>query len=154
MSNLTTATQARLKAREDRLEARANMRLNRVKEKINYLKSNSGSIIVDEALDNLSQSSPVMAKVARFVSGLVTKSRNKRVAKELTQEQTLSHPTSSYSTRDGESQSSLLSTVKSYLLPTLYSLGGMQLLSYSLKGSGKVLRSGLGRLFRWRRKRG
>ena len=105
MSNLTTATQARLKAREDRLEARANMRLNRVKEKINYLKSNSGSIIVDEALDNLSQSSPVMAKVARFVSGLVTKSRNKRVAKELTQEQTLSHPTSSYSTRDGESQS-------------------------------------------------
>ena len=154
MSNLTTATQARLKAREDRLEARANMRLNRVKEKINYLKSNSGSIIVDEALDNLSQSSPVMAKVARFVSGIVTKSRNKRVAKELTQEQTLSHPTSSYSTRDGQSQSSLLSTVKSYLLPALYSLGGMQLLSYSLKGSGKILRSGISRLFGWRRKRG
>lgn len=53
MSNLTTTTQARLKAREDRLEARANMRLDRVKEKINYLKSNSGKIVIDDAIDNL-----------------------------------------------------------------------------------------------------
>lgn len=62
MSNLTTTTQARLKAREDRLEARANMRLDRVKEKINYLKSNSGKMVIDDAIDSLRKPPQVWAE--------------------------------------------------------------------------------------------
>ena len=153
MSNLRTTTQARLKAREDRLEARANMRLDRVKEKINYLKSNSGKMVIDDAIDNLRKTSPGVGKIASFINGFISKNREKKVAKELAQERLDSHPTSSFSTRDDQNQNGLLTGIKSYLLPTLYSLGGMRLLSYSLKGTGKILRSGVGRLFGRRRKR-
>lgn len=153
MSNLTTVTQARLKAREDRLEARANMRLDRVKEKVNYLKSNSGKMVIDDAIDNLRKTSPGVGKVASIVSGLINKSRDKKVAKELAAERQGSNPTSSYSTREDQSQNGLLAGLKSYLLPTLYSIGGMKMFSYSLKGTGKILRSGVGRLFGGRRKR-
>lgn len=153
MSNLTTTTQARLKAREDRLEARANMRLDRVKEKINYLKSNSGKMVIDDAIDNLRKTSPGVGKIASFINGFISKNREKTVAKELAQERLDSNPTSSFSTRDDQNQNGLLTGIKSYLLPTLYSLGGMRLLSYSLKGTGKILRSGVGRLFSRRRKR-
>ena len=153
MSNLTTTTQARLKAREDRLEARANMRLDRVKEKINYLKSNSGKMVIDDAIDNLRKTSPGVGKIASFINGFISKNREKKVAKELAQERLDINPTSSFSTRDDQNQNGLLTGIKSYLLPTLYSLGGMRLLSYSLKGTGKILRSGVGRLFSRRRKR-
>lgn len=153
MSNLTTTTQARLKAREDRLEARANMRLDRVKEKINYLKSNSGKMVIDDAIDSLRKTSPGVGRIASFINGFINKNREKKVASELAQERLDSNPTSSFSTRDDQNQNGLLSGIKSYLLPTLYSLGGMQLLSYSLKGTGRILRSGVGRLFGRGRKR-
>lgn len=144
--------EARIKAREDRLEARANMRLENAKEKLNYIKNNSGPIIIDEALEKLGSNSPLLARLTRSVRRNLTAKRKKKASRELTDEQWHTTPTSTFSVRADKKENPVLAVIKNNILPMAYTIGGTQLLSYSLKGAGKMVRSGLSRLI-FRRKR-
>lgn len=151
--NKKMTIEARLKAREDRLNARANMRLENVKEEITYLKNNSAPIIVNEALDKVQKQVPALGKLTNFVSKKFNDSQKKKAAKKIALEQNISRPTSSFSVREDQKENPILSTLKKNVLPMLYTLGGMQLMSYSLKGAGKMARSGVRRLFGLNKKR-
>lgn len=150
----TMTTQARLKARKDILEARANMRMESVKTNIDYLKSNGFGLMTTEAVGKITDNFPAFGRFTRPIVSLVEKNRRKQTARQLADERMDSNPVSSYSAKDQiDTDASPLTLIKRRALPLLYTLGGMKMLSYSLRGAGKMARSGLRRLFIRRRKR-
>lgn len=150
--NTDLTAHERLRRRQAQLDQRAQWHIERAKGNLTYLRTNGPKMIKAELTEKVADSSPVIGKVMNFLgwnkSDRDTNIRERRAI--VSQEAGGSNYSESrYVQRGGASR---LSRFASAILPSLYTLGGMQLLSTSLKGAGKVVRSGFGRLLRKKRK--
>lgn len=150
--NKQEMTKLRLTAREQRLQARAHWHMDRAKGNLDYLRTNGVRIIGNDVAQNLATTSPLISKAVSYITGNKRRSNNNQEVKKRIIGM-VTGPRASYSTREMPKATDLLTLdgIKAAILPTLYTLGGMKLLSYSLKGTRKLVNGGIKRLFGWGR---
>lgn len=149
--NKRETTQLRLAAREQKLQARADWHLEQVKTNMDYLRTDGLRLIGKDVADNVAPQSPVIAKVINYLTG------NKKDTPEPKKGlfgRTIGAP-SNYGNRQTTTNANPFSLegLKATILPTLYTLGSMKLMSYSLKGTRSLAQAGLKRLFGFGRKK-
>ncbi len=153
--NKAINTQQRLQERQNLLEQRASMQLDRAKGGLSYLRTDGlkilGAEVSNKLTNKVADSSPIIGKILSLVGGNSGNTKSGNTHREPID---IDRPRSSYSTRErrSEDKSSAFLSIISALLPSLYTVGGMKLLSSSLKGGGKILRTIVKRILFKKRK--
>lgn len=141
--NKFETTQERLRMREAMLQARADMHLQQAKSKMDYLRTDGIRLVGNEVAQDLSTKSPIIAKAISYVTG--NRESQKSTKRSLLNR--YSNPRGNYIISSKHNNTLSLDGIKSAILPTLYTLGSMKLMAYSLKGTRKLVASGLNKLF-------
>lgn len=133
----------RLLERERQLEQKADDSIRQLKRKKDFLQENGKDVITDEIVIKVSEKSSFFGKIANKILGggspknTTMPKRSKRSSGLLQSQGMLSR----------------FSRMGSVLIPMLYTIGEKKLLSYSLKGGGKLIRFTFRNLFGRKRKR-
>lgn len=147
MNEIDIKTRQRVRAREAQLEARVDWHMSRVKGNLEYLKTDGIKILGSDVAKEVSASSPFLGKMICKLTGVqMPEKKGRGLLSRIT------GPRSSYSAREEERDGLNLASLTSGVMPALYTVGGMKILSYSLKGLGKIVRSGTRRVFGCKRK--
>lgn len=139
--------QKRLRAREQMLEMKAQNSLQELKNKEAYFQSNGKEMVTDEIVMGLYSTNPVLGKVAAKVLNQPSKNLNSQNP----QGRRLQNRSSSLLNADNVM--SRFAKMGTIAIPLLLTIGERKLLSYSLKGAGKLIRFTLGNLFGIRKRR-
>ncbi len=139
-------TDLRLRMREEKLQARADWHKERIKGNFDYLRSDGARIIGNDVAQNLATKSPILAKTISYITG--NNNAHQEIKKGILG--IFSSPRNSRSNQERINPNTLLTLdgIKTAILPTLYTLAGMKLLSYSIKGTRKLVMGGLKKLFK------
>lgn len=139
----------RLEERRRVLEFRAEKNMEELQAKGAYFSTNAVRLLADQISFELSAVNPFASKVISVIFG-GTHGDASGEEKVLRRGGRRTRTSSLFNMYDVLNRFSRLGSV---LLPFLYTIGERKLLSYSLKGAGKVLRFALRSLFGVRRKR-
>lgn len=141
MNNTVPKHIQRLREREILLERRAGFHMERIKDTAEYVKTDGVRLIGGDFAESIEDQSPF---VARLINAAVGNKPPKS-----TQPKRRGLLSSLFGRmRVGDSRgSSSFSAVGNAVMPFIYSLGELKLLSYSLKGAGKIMRYSFRNLF-------
>ena len=151
MSKAIPIYQQRLAARMQRNELRAERAKRNMQDKLQYLRANGKNLVADEAVVQLSANNPFLGKILDKLIGGPVSRFNQRAEEE--QASNINAKKSGRTSLFGSFLTDRFVRLGSMVLPLLYTVGERRLLSYSLRGAGKLLRFGGRLLFRRRKKR-
>ena len=152
--------QDRLDAKKAKLEAEARESQMRLQNNLAYTGKNIPAIAVQEVTDKVKEKSPAAAKLFRAF-GVGEPKKGTRILSASRTGARFYDDTGDFNTDAdvaiglpagrGNKGKALLGILEEYGLPLLATFGSRKLLSMTLGGSGKLLRSGLSLLFRRKR---
>lgn len=149
MSKAIPTYQQRLAARVQQAELRSERAKIGIQNKLRYAQENGKNLVADEAIIKLSATNPLLGKILdKLIGGSVTRFNQRTSAEHSTQDSKKGH-TSLF----GSFLPDRFVRLGSMVLPLLYTIGERKLLSYSLRGAGKLLSFGAKLLFRRRKKK-
>lgn len=135
----------RLREREILLERRAGFHQERIKETAEYIKTDGVRFMGADFAESIEEKSPFVAKLVNMAVG--NKPAKPAKPAKPKRKSILGNLFGRVRGGDGERNGFSISAVGDAVLPFIYALGEFKLLSYSLKGSVRLIRYGLRRLF-------